>query len=141
MYIEAFTDSVDAVRQSAAHVLSKICDLFGQDWAVSKFLPVLHSLWDGASTFIQRRTYLYCIQDIAPRITDKEVLGKQVLPRVMKACTNHVPNVRIVAVQTLQTLIPLVSPTTVKADIIPALKILCNDTDGDVKLYAAAALP
>ena len=80
------------------------------DWTVTKFLPVFFEIWDNATSFVQRRTFLYSVKHLIMAVSDKNKTATQILPRIVAACTNHVPNVRIVAVETLTAIVPVIDP-------------------------------
>ena len=75
---------------------------------MTKFLPIFFGLWDNATSFVQRRTFLYSVKHLVLAVSDKNKAATQILPRVVKACADSVPNVRIVALETLDAIVRVV---------------------------------
>ncbi len=62
------------------------------------------------------------------------------LPLVLRACKDTVPNVRFAAVKAIIAVAPSLDAATASGQIKPALSALLGDRDSDVKWFAQAAL-
>jgi len=63
-----------------------------------------------------------------------------VVPILLKASKDPVPNVRFCVAKLLKKLIPKVDPQSVMTKIKPRLTEMATDTDKDVQYYAKTAL-
>ena len=62
------------------------------------------------------------------------------LPVVLRACKDTVPNVRFAAVKAIIAVTPSLDAATISTHVKPALTAMLTDKDIDVKWFAQAAL-
>lgn len=68
------------------------------------------------------------------------MLVGSMLPVVLAASKDRVPNVKFNVAKILQTVAPLVEPSVLEATVKPCLQELAEDGDTDVRYYARQAL-
>lgn len=139
IYSSAMVDPIYAVRTSAANSMKELCEVFGDEWATSRFIPRLTGVWDKAGSYIEKITMLYAFRALASS-AQGDVLMKEILPRVMKGCKDKTPNVKCVAVQTLQELIPSLDDLTLTNQVRPCLEEMQRDEDSDVQYYSSLCI-
>ncbi|MCO5555545.1 hypothetical protein L7F22_009090 [Adiantum nelumboides] len=91
------------------------------------------------SHYLYRMTILNAISLLAP-VMGAEVTCQTMLPVVVNAAKDRVPNIKFNVAKVLQSLIPVVDPTVVDQTIRPCLVELSEDPDVDVRYFAAQAL-
>jgi serine/threonine-protein phosphatase 2A regulatory subunit A len=132
-------DCVYSIRDAATNNLKKLTEVFGVEWAHNTIIPKALSLFTHPN-YLYRMTTLFAIGVLA-QVVGMDVINQSMLPLVLKLATDKVPNVRFNVAKTLQALIPLVDPSVTQTRIKPCLTKMQNeDTDRDVKFYAAQAL-
>lgn len=139
LYLNAYNDSVNAVRMTSTKSLILLSQVFGEDWTASRFVPKLAKFWDSATCYLQRITVLYAIKALSVEVKSKSLIT-DLFPRVMKGCKDGTPNVRFVAILTLQELLPLVDAKSMSSQVKPCLEELQRDKDSDVQYYATRCL-
>ncbi|MCO5601051.1 hypothetical protein L7F22_055168 [Adiantum nelumboides] len=100
----------------------------------SKVLEMINN-----SHYLYRMTILNAISLLAP-VMGAEVTCQTMLPVVVNAAKDRVPNIKFNVAKVLQSLIPVVDPTVVDQTIRPCLVELSEDPDVDVRYFAAQAL-
>lgn len=143
LYMKTYTDQVNAVRMAATRCLEPLARNLGAGWVRSRLLPRLQELYtaDGAS-YLQRITVLYGIRDLSVH-PDLAEVAEDLLPMLLGALRDPVPNVRFVTTQILQEAMSahVYPKQRVYNDVQPALQGLAGaDTDVDVKYFAQVAL-
>lgn len=137
LFLSSLRDSVHAVRQAAITHLREIADTFGPQWTVEHLLPKLIEQYSSSSGYASRATTLHVLPQVA-RVMTSEQIVQSILPLLVKAMKDSVPNVRICACRDLLTIMDSFNlGTTV---IRPALNELIQDSDTDVQYYATQAL-
>jgi len=84
-------------------------------------------------------TCLQIIQNCAGRCPP-DVIEKSLLPLVILAATDDVPNVRIACAKTMAVVIPKLDKASVDSKLKPLLLKLVKDTDTDVVFFSSLAL-
>ncbi len=93
LYLNAYNDTVNAVRMASTKSLIMLSQVYGEDWTASRFVPKLAKLWDGSSSYLQKITVLYAVKALNVEVKSKTVVN-ELFPRVMKGCKDTTPNVR-----------------------------------------------
>lgn len=139
--IGALSDHVFAIRERACVQIGLIVSEFGHKWATEKFLPQAFQLYDKNTNYLHRMTCLLVVQHSSKKCP-LEQLDKHLLPIVINAATDDVPNVRIAASKTMSSLIlggHFDSPV-IRSKLEPLLTKLQKDSDVDVAYFAGLAL-
>jgi serine/threonine-protein phosphatase 2A regulatory subunit A len=89
--------------------------------------------------YLYRMTVLVAISLLAP-VVGPEATCQAMLPVVINAAKDRVPNIKFNAAKVLQSMIPIVDSTVVEQTIRPCLLELQEDPDGDVRFFAGQAL-
>jgi serine/threonine-protein phosphatase 2A regulatory subunit A len=89
--------------------------------------------------YLHRMSVLYCLRDLSKAVAVEDASGR-IVPVIIEATSDPVPNIRFVAAKILQQLQPVMSDALVEEDVKPCLTKLCQDGDADVRYYAEAAL-
>jgi len=137
--IASLSDHVYAIRERACTQIGLIVGEFGGKWAAEKLLPSCFVIYDRNTNYLHRMTCLLVIQNCATKC-GAEVVDKHLLPLVLNAAVDDVPNVRIAACKTMTLLMPQLDKNTVKTKIEPPLQKLLRDTDIDVAYFASQAI-
>lgn len=100
LYLSTYHDQVNSVRMAATRVMQPLSSELGAGWCAAKLVPKLRELFDSDGNYLQRITvlygikYLFCSEEMAALATD-------LLPIVLRAASDSVPNVRFVAAKVL----------------------------------------
>lgn len=91
--------------------------------------------------YLYRMTILVAISLLAP-IVGNEVVNESMLPVLMAAAKDPVPNVKFSVAKTLQKMVQesIIDDHAVSEVVRPCLQELCKDEDIDVKYFANQAL-
>ncbi|KAG1671645.1 hypothetical protein FOA52_006876 [Chlamydomonas sp. UWO 241] len=136
--MKSLEDPVASIRDAAAHTLQKIAKEFGGAWTKEHLMPaVLRMINNGH--YLYRMTVLLCISLLAT-VVPGDVLINSMLPVIVGASKDKVPNVKFNVAKMLQRIAPLLDRPIVDRTIRPCLSELCDDGDMDVRFYARAAL-
>ncbi|CAN4121879.1 unnamed protein product [Withania somnifera] len=84
-------------------------------------------------------TILRAISLLAP-VMGSEITCLKLLPVVITATKDRVPNIKFNVAKVLQSLVPIVDHLVVEKTIRPSLVELAEDPDVDVRFYANQAL-
>jgi len=155
---------------AGARATQSLAVAFGADWARGTLVPHLRDLFTApGASYLQRITVVHAIADLilprppagAPAAPAPElpggraprpgaapgsplaVVAEDVLPVLLGALADPVPNVRFVGARALEAAADaaVFSAPRVAADILPPLAALAErDADADVRHFAAAAL-
>ena len=131
-------DNVYSIREAAVKNLSELTKVFGVEWSAENIVPKVMLLY-GHSNYLFRLTALASVQALST-VHSKEVLQTQMLPLVIQACQDPVPNIRFNVAKTLKELSKRVDREDIDGHIKPALTGLANDKDIDVCYFAKDAL-
>ncbi|KAM1085386.1 hypothetical protein ACFX2B_011041 [Malus domestica] len=89
--------------------------------------------------YLYRMTILRAICLLAP-VMGPEITCSKLLPVLINATKDRVPNIKFNVAKVLQSLIPIVDQSVVEKTIRPSLVELSEDPDVDVRFFANQAL-
>lgn len=136
--ITALSDHVYAIREKCCSQIGEIVGLFGGKWAAEKFFPGAFAIYDKQTNYLHRMTCLLVVSACASSC-GAEVVEKNLLPLVLQACVDDVPNVRLMAAKAIASLISVADAASI-AKIRPALEKLSTDPDDDACFFSTQAL-
>lgn len=136
--INSLSDHVYAIRERSCAQIGEIVAEYGGKWAAERFFPSAFAIYDKTTNYLHRMTCLLVISACAASCSS-DVIEKHLLPLVLQACTDDVPNVRLMAAKTCKELIPRADASSL-SKLKPALDRLTKDTDGDAAFFSTAAL-
>jgi len=136
--VNSLSDHVYAIRERSCAQIGEIVAQYGAKWAAERFFPAAFAIYDKTTNYLHRMTCLLVISCCAASC-GSDVIEKHLVPLVLQACTDDVPNVRLMAAKTIKELIPKADATSM-AKIKPALEKLTKDTDGDAAFFSTVAL-
>lgn len=158
LFLSTYVDQVHAVRMAGTRATQALSLAFGPEWCTSTLVPHLQGLFtaEGAS-YLQRLTVLHALGDLLLPVSAEggvnkpgcvpgsplQTLAEEVLPMLLSALQDPVPNVRFVAAQVLKQalLVGVYTPARVQVDILPALSTAADgDRDQDVRYFAQVAV-
>ncbi|KAG5608220.1 hypothetical protein H5410_019501 [Solanum commersonii] len=156
---------VYSIRDAAANNLKRLAEEFGPEWAIQHIIPQVLDVINN-SHYLYRMTILRAISLLAP-VMGSEITCSKLLPVVITAAKDRVPNVKFNVAKVLQSLIPVVDQSvrtliyllfldwllglveiTIELTYVVAaektirssLVELAEDPDVDVRFYASQAL-
>lgn len=92
----------------------------------------------GNPNYLHRMSVLYCLRDLGKALGPEQTT-QRIVPVIVKASDDPVPNIRFVAAKILQQLQPLMTQQAMERDAAPCLNALRQDDDADVRFYADVA--
>ena len=131
-------DAVSSVRDAAIANLKELGDVYGARW-LETF--VLRSLLENCQhpNYLFRVTSLRALSTIG-LVISKQVLAREVLPKVLNLAGDPVPNVRFNVAFLLRDLKTAIDPADMEGTAVPMLQRLTRDEDFDVRYFAGQAL-
>jgi serine/threonine-protein phosphatase 2A regulatory subunit A len=139
LFISSLRDSVYWVRKTAITHLKELCTTFGSQWTVDHLLPKIVEQYSQAAGYANRMTTLNALPMVCSEL-NAEQLGRFVVPLLLKAAKDSVPNVRYCACYKLQELFETHKEIIKIKEIEPLLNELMGDSDCDVQYVAQLAL-
>lgn len=141
LFLQSLTDSVQQVREATIDNLGKIAQRFGSEWATQHLLPLVENNYTPTSGYSSRLTILHAMTQLCAVMSPEQVV-QLVVPTLVKATKDTVPNVRICACIQLAGLFDkhVFGPASIENVIKPALTPLKEDTDPEVQYFASLAL-
>jgi len=136
--INSLSDHVYAIREKSCAQIGEIVAEYGGKWAAEKFFPSAFAIYDKTTNYLHRMTCLLVISACASSC-GPEVIEKHLLPLVLQACTDDVPNVRLMAAKACSELIAA-GAAPILAKLRPALEKLTKDSDQDAAFFSTQAL-
>lgn len=136
--VSSLSDHVYAIREKSCVQIGEVVAEYGGKWAAEKLFPAVFAIYDKTTNYLHRMTCLLVISACATSCS-AEVVEKHLVPLVLQACTDDVPNVRLMAAKTIQALIPQADASSM-TKIKPALEKLTKDSDGDAAFFSTEAL-
>ena len=91
------------------------------------------------TNYLHRMSALYCLRDLCGAVSAEDACTR-VVPVILRAAADPVPNIRFVAAKILQSLRATMTPDIIDSDVLPCLQTLSKDADADVQYYAGVAL-
>merc|ERR1719228_968404 len=101
-------------------------------------MPSLLNEYNEKNKYLHRMVPIKAVRALVPVLKNAEV--KTVIKVVLEACKDSISNVRLLAVQALNDIIPKLDDTEINKDIRPILEPMLKDGDDDVKFFATMAL-
>ena len=128
---------------AASENLSELSRAFGEQWAEETIQPRVKTMCTHKN-YLHRTTAIYAMQVVIKSLSVNSI-ERWIVPIVIQMTTDVIPNVRFVAIRTLQAVaLAIISSrgnninnSPVSEQIHSALSKLLLDTDRDVKFYAA----
>eukprot|EP00930_Biecheleria_cincta_P020909 TRINITY_DN1560_c0_g1_i1.p1 TRINITY_DN1560_c0_g1~~TRINITY_DN1560_c0_g1_i1.p1 ORF type:complete len:593 (+),score=108.30 TRINITY_DN1560_c0_g1_i1:70-1848(+) len=141
IFLSSLRDSVHSVRQSATKHISEIATAFGPQWTVEHLLPKLVEQYSESVGYANRVTTLHVLPQVSCVMTPEQV-NQYIVPLLVKATKDSVPNVRFCACRTIMWMMENhnLGSQALSASVKPALLELEHDSDIDVQYYAQRAL-
>ncbi|KAA3459764.1 Armadillo-like helical [Gossypium australe] len=142
-------DKVYSIRDAAANNVKRLAEEFGPDWAMQHIVPQVLDMINNPH-YLYRMTILHAVSLLAP-VMGKDITCSKLLPVVINASKDRVPNIKFNVAKVLQSLIPIVDQSVnsigynkyeqvVEKTIRPCLVELSEDPDVDVRYFATQAL-
>lgn len=139
LFISSLRDSVFWVRKCAISHLEELVGIFGPQWTVEHLMPKILDQYSQSAGYANRMTTLMALPSVCVKLTPEQA-SQYVLPLLLKATRDSVPNVRFCACERIVTLIKkglyLKSNTQ---EIKSTLQELTHDSDCDVQYHAQLA--
>lgn len=141
LFLSSLRDSVHSVRMAAIGQLKEIAETFGAQWTVEHLLPKIVEQYSQSAGYANRVTTLHVLPQVS-HVMSPEQISQLIVPLVVKATKDAVPNVRFCACSTIMWIMEHhhLSGATMNTVIKPALVELENDSDSDVQYFASRAL-
>jgi serine/threonine-protein phosphatase 2A regulatory subunit A len=137
------TQHCHAVRNRACVELRVITYELGVDVVLEKLFPAAAELYDAKINYLHRLTALhFCLYTATAQqqACPAQVIVDHFCPIFIQGLRDPVPNVRILAAQSVATLIPRLDRAYVQSQLLPLLEELSRDADKEVALQAALAM-
>jgi len=140
--VNSLSDHVYAIRERSCAQIGDIVQEYGAKWAAERFFPAAFAIYDKTTNYLHRMTCLLVISCCAVACgSEIEVIENNLLPWVLQACTDDVPNVRLMAAKTIKELIlNIKGEQKIISKVKPALEKLSKDPDGDAAFFSTEAL-
>lgn len=139
MLINGLNDHVYAIREISCIQIGHIVGLYGDIWARDKLFLNIFSIFNTQINYLHRITCLLIISHII-KYCSIDTINTHLLPILIQATQDDVPNVKISAAKTLILFIDRYDNNDVKQKIIPLLNNMINDSDIDVQQYTQKTL-
>jgi len=137
--IGALSDHVFSIRERACIQIGEIVKEYGAKWAAEKFFKDAFKIYDKNTNYLHRMTCLAVISASAPHC-NSDIIDKNLLPFVLLACEDDVPNVRIAGAKTMGDLLTNLDKSIAAAKSKPVLTKMLKDTDVDVCFFSSQSL-
>lgn len=141
LFLSSLRDSVQSVRQAAILNLKEISQTFGGTWTMEHLLPKIKDHYSQNSGYANRVTTLHGLLQLSHAMPPEQIVSG-IVPLLIKATKDTVPNVRFCACRTIAWMVEhhQLGAACVDTVISPALRELQCDRDIDVQYYASRAL-
>jgi serine/threonine-protein phosphatase 2A regulatory subunit A len=141
LFLSSLRDSVHSVRHTAILHLKEIADTFGSQWTVEHLLPKLVEQYSQSSGYANRATTLHVLPQVSGVMSAEQIV-QFILPLLIKATKDSVPNVRFCACRNIMWMMENhdLGAVAVNTMIKPTLTELEHDSDIDVQYYAQRAI-
>ena len=131
-------DKVHSIREAAANNLKRLAEEFGPEWAMQHIVPQVLDMISNPH-YLYRMTVLRAISLLAP-VMGAEITCSRLLPVVIAASKDRVPNIKFNVAKVLESIFPIVDQSVVEKTIRPCLVELSEDPDVDVRFFSNQAL-
>jgi serine/threonine-protein phosphatase 2A regulatory subunit A len=141
LFLSSLRDSVHSVRRAAIEHLKEIASTFGPDWTVDHLMPKIMEQYSQSAGYANRVTTLHVLPQVA-QVMNPSQIAQFLVPLLIKATRDTVPNVRFCACKTISLVMSehSLGPQVISKEIKPTLLELEHDPDTDVQFYAQRAL-
>jgi len=142
LFLSSLRDSVHSVRQAAIDNLEEIATSFGAQWTVEHLMPKILEQYSQSAGYANRVTTLNVLPKVSS-VMDQTQICTFIVPLLVKATKDSVPNVRFCACRTTVWLLENTQKVHKQAiidAIKEAIKALETDSDTDVQYFAQRAL-
>ncbi|KIM85215.1 hypothetical protein PILCRDRAFT_817212 [Piloderma croceum F 1598] len=136
-------DTVFSIREAATVNLKKLTEVFGVEWSKVAIVPKVMGMGQHPN-YLYRMTTVQAITVIAPSLT-LEIIRNDILEPLLALAKDAIPNIRFNVAKSLEVLAATFSKAPdgldlVQNKIVPVLEAMKNDSDADVRYFAARAL-
>eukprot|EP00743_Colponemidia_sp_Colp-15_P001721 GILK01001880.1.p1 GENE.GILK01001880.1~~GILK01001880.1.p1 ORF type:complete len:597 (+),score=99.77 GILK01001880.1:60-1793(+) len=138
LFMAGLSDNVYSVRVSAIEELKALADVFGPQWTTSHLLPRVVEHFYKDQSYLHRMTSVLALPVLASSLSSDDI-AQSMLPVLLRAAKDPVPNIRFVVAKTIIKLIPCLDATVLNSQIRPCLNEMQQDSDRDVVYYARQA--
>eukprot|EP00927_Polykrikos_kofoidii_P078913 TRINITY_DN7570_c0_g1_i1.p1 TRINITY_DN7570_c0_g1~~TRINITY_DN7570_c0_g1_i1.p1 ORF type:complete len:591 (+),score=81.31 TRINITY_DN7570_c0_g1_i1:111-1883(+) len=141
LFLSSLRDSVHSVRHAAISYLKEIAESFGAVWTIEHLLPKIVEQYSQSAGYANRVTTLHVLPKVSGVMTSDQIV-QHIVPLMIKATKDSVPNVRFCACRTIMWMIEHhnLGAVAINSYIKPTLVELEHDQDIDVQYYAQRAL-
>jgi serine/threonine-protein phosphatase 2A regulatory subunit A len=141
LFLSSLRDSVHSVRHAAINYLKEIAESFGAVWTLEHLLPKIVDQYSQSVGYANRVTTLHVLPKVAGVLNSEQIV-QHIVPLLLKATKDTVPNVRFCACRTIMWMIEHhnLGSVAINSYIKPTLVELEHDQDTDVQYYAQRAL-
>jgi len=140
LFLSSLRDSVHSVRQAAILNLKDIAETFGSKWTVDHLMPKIMEQYSQSAGYANRVTTLQVLPQVSS-VMNADQISTLIVPLLVKATTDSVPNVRFCACRIIISILEKSSLDSkqVSQTIKPTMVELEQDPDSDVQYYAQRA--
>ncbi|WFD01964.1 protein phosphatase regulatory subunit Paa1 [Malassezia obtusa] len=136
-------DTVFSIREAATVNLKKLTEVFGVEWARTTIIPKVLQMGTHPN-YLYRMTTIFAVTTMAPSL-DSDTILTSVLTTMLPMVQDPVPNIRFNVAKAFEVLGQELSKSpegkrSIQDKINPALQVLSEDRDADVRYYAMRAL-
>lgn len=137
LFLSSLRDSVHDVRRTAIERLEEIAKLFGKQWTMDRLFPKITEQYSQSAGYANRVTTLQVLPKLSG-VMEAEQVSAQIVPMIIKAMKDGVPNVRFCALKMLITLSQdkKITQSAYTSQIKPLIHELQQDSDVDVQYFA-----
>lgn len=140
LLIGGLSDNANAIREEAAGQIAELAKAWGVEWLLSQLLPEVLQLFNTATNYLHRISILTVVSAVCTQMAP-ELVEQHLLPVVLKACGDEVPNVRFYAAKTMLKVVPVLgTKARVESNVVPKLTLLTRDSDSDAQYFSEQAL-
>jgi serine/threonine-protein phosphatase 2A regulatory subunit A len=141
LFLSSLRDSVHSVRQAAIVNLKEIAETFSSHWTVEHLMPKIMEQYSQSAGYANRVTTLQVLPQVSSVMNAEQIAGL-IVPLLIKATKDSVPNVRFCACRTITWVLEkhTLASKEVNSLIMPTLLELEHDSDSDVQYFAQRAL-
>ena len=138
IYLQLFVDKVSKVRETCRGSLATIITKLGADFAFDNVIKHLQKQYVETENYLWKFNILYTFEVVVKAVpTDARVAP--LIETIMDEMDDNVPNLRFISCRILSNLGDLL-PEDVKQKVVEKMKQQMEDTDRDVRYYAALGL-
>jgi serine/threonine-protein phosphatase 2A regulatory subunit A len=137
LFLSSLRDSVHDVRRTAIERLEEIAKLFGKQWTMDRLFPKITEQYSQSAGYANRVTTLQVLPKLSG-VMEAEQVSAQIVPMIIKAMKDGVPNVRFCALKMLIILSQdkKITSSAYASQIKPLIHELQQDSDVDVQYFA-----